>query len=175
MKTKFKILLVAAALASCNTPKHIAKMQAKYCPTASDKITDSVTTKVERHDSTIYVTTPTQSVYIASPCDSIHIHHFDTIVVHNGIKQEIKSDANGLIFSCQADSLIKVIAGLNVTIHEKETEKETKIVAPICNLKHVTSFEEFCVKFFWGFVIIFVLAIIILFIYLYLNTIKKIP
>ncbi len=157
MKKLISIGLIA--LFGCNSPKHIAKMQRLYCPTVSDSVTSKTIIKVERHDSTIYITTPAESIYIASPCDSLlKGKTFDIKQTQNGIKEEIKGDSKGFTFNCATDSLIDVIHGLNVKVTENNSRVETKVIQEACTRKHHTGWDTFC-----NWVTIIVLSLSLLF------------
>lgn len=165
------VLILSFLLYGCDTPKHIQKMQRLYCPTVSDKVTDSITKKVERHDSLIYITTPPQVIKIASPCDSAKLKQFDVKQTKNGIHEEIKTVGNDLVFECNDDSLKKVIEGLNIVISSSRFEKQVKTIAPICTQEHTTDFQRFCVKLFWCVMGLILIALIIF----VLKVWKKIP
>ena len=153
--------LIAALFFSCDTPKHIAKMQRKYCPVTSD----SITTKIERHDSLIYISTDPISFGLETPCDTLV--RIDTVFKKDGIKEEIKGNYKRLVFTCKDDSLKQVISALNKT----ETKKEIKIVTEKCSLPHVKWYH------IWGawWLLISVIALLIFITWKIAKSYFKIP
>lgn len=140
-------LFILAMFSRCESPKHIAKMQRKYCPVTSD----SIHTIVTRHDSLIYINSEPFSFGMETPCDTFI--KIDTTVKKNGIKERIQANYKRMIFTCNDDSLKQIIKGLNQTIEKKEIVVHTEK----CNLKHHTGWDSFCNYFT---IIVLVLALI---------------
>lgn len=108
----FLIIIVGLLMTSCITDRQRAKICAA-CPT-KDSIVVKDSIRIERHDSTVYITSEPVLITIPSPCDSAKLKVFDLKQKKNGIKQEIKSDGKTIEFDCNADSLKQIIAGLNI-------------------------------------------------------------
>lgn len=135
----FILLIIALAvllmLSSCVTEKQ----RAKICATCPVKDSVSYVEKVEyiRHDTTIYISTSPIINIDTLYCDSLGIiKAFQRTWVKNGIKQSLTIKNNVATIECGADSLKKVIEGLNVEKATIMSEVRTSIRKEVQFIEH---------------------------------------
>ncbi len=105
------------------------------CP-VKDSVRIEKTVEVQYRDSLIYITQQGPTQYLENPCkelcDSLgNLKKFEVVKKTNGIVGTIKSVGNSIVFDCKADSLEKVIKGLNQTIKESESKVKATQLPPV--------------------------------------------
>jgi len=80
----------------------------KYC-LSKDSISEH--TEIVYKDTTLYISSPKDSIIINNPCDTV----FHIVKKQNGLKMAVNSSKGKLTFTCEADSLKAVIKTLQTT------------------------------------------------------------
>lgn len=136
------VLVLIAVLSSCLSEKE----RLKICNSCAVK--DSIVYKetIKLKDTTIFITQQGPTQYLENPCawmcDSLGLKPFEILKKKNGIKSEIKSVGNSIVFNCDADSLKQVIKGLEEKTISKDNTKNIVKYIP-CNNER-TLFDGFC-------------------------------
>jgi hypothetical protein len=106
----FVMFLVMCILIWCMTSCGVLKNHylQKYC---LNKDSISEHTEIVYKDTTLYISSPKDSIIINNPCDTI-IH---IVKKQNGLKMAVNSSKGKLTFTCEADSLKAVIKTLQTT------------------------------------------------------------
>jgi hypothetical protein len=171
-----KILLFIFGSILLNSCVVTQKQRDKFCSNCPQITTrkDSVITKTEYRDTTIYVTTKPVTHTIASPCDSTgKLKNFKSTQVKNGIKTTIEGKDNKLTVTCNADSLRQVIEGLNEKITKEHFRSETKKIKEVCDKEHKTSFDYF--KDWWFYITGGLLVLLLLYVFFLHRFVKRLP
>jgi hypothetical protein len=80
----------------------------KYC---LNKDSISEHTEIVYKDTTLYISSPKDSIIINNPCDTV----FHIVKKQNGLKMAVNSSKGKLTFTCEADSLKAVIKSLQIS------------------------------------------------------------
>lgn len=166
----FVFLLFSAFLYSCGCQYHLKRIQ-KRCgdlntKTDSVSIIDSssveVVEKIKVKDTTIFINVPGPIQYIPNPCSELcdslgNLKPFNRTDSKNGIKSEIKTVGNVLVFDCKTDSLQAVIRILQkeVEITKTKLQKKSRSQRQTITVNKLSGFQKFCVWFFFGVVFLF--------------------
>ena len=144
MKLQNLSILLLLLFSACITQKRRAKICAT-CPT-SIIIKDSINTVIVKKDTTIYITQLGETVFLKSPCDSLgKLKPFAPIIKYNkGLVTTLKNVNGTLVAECDADSLKRVIVGLNKIINETKITTITKTIELPCDKPHRNWLDKFC-------------------------------
>lgn len=106
----FVMFLVMCILIWCMTSCGVLKNHylQKYC-LSKDSISEH--TEIVYKDTTLYISSPKDSIIINNPCDTV----FHIVKKQNGLKMAVNSSKGKLTFTCEADSLKAVIKTLQTT------------------------------------------------------------
>lgn len=148
----FKIILlifVSITLTNCvATKKQKDRFLSKYCE-RKDSISYIKKDSIVYRDSMVLVdniiNTP---IYLENPCkllcDSLgRLKPIDITKSKGGLKSNVKTFGNGLIFNCQTDSLKTRITWLERQLTIKENSHTENTVKQICELEHRTKWDGF--------------------------------
>jgi hypothetical protein len=80
----------------------------KYC-LSKDSISEH--TEIVYKDTTLYISSPKDSIVIKNICDTV----FHIVKKQNGLKMAVNSSKGKLTFTCEADSLKAVIKSLQIS------------------------------------------------------------
>ena len=106
----FVMFLVMCILIWCMTSCGVLKNHylQKYC-LSKDSISEH--TEIVYKDTTLYISSPKDSIIVNNPCDTV----FHIVKKQNGLKMAVNSSKGKLTFTCEADSLKAVIKTLQTT------------------------------------------------------------
>jgi len=104
------MFLVMCTLIWCMTSCGMLKNHylQKYC---LNKDSISEHTEIVYKDTTLYISSPKDSIIVNNPCDTV----FYIVKKQNGLKMAVNNSKGKLTFTCEADSLKAVIKTLQTT------------------------------------------------------------
>ena len=128
----------------------------KYC-----KNTDSISenTIVLYKDTTLYISSPKDSIIINNPCDTV----FHIVKKQNGLKMAVNSSKGKLTFTCEADSLKAVIKSLQISKQKFQLRTIEKKV------NELTKWQSFLIVSAYIFFTVLLIYLILKFIKLYFK------
>lgn len=129
------------------------KQRKRICSECKSVNSDSVIYKTKEtvRDSFIFVSSKPVIQYIKNPCDSLgKLKEFDFVKYNNGVKNIVKSIGGVLVTICEIDSLKARCNFLERKVFEAKKTHEIKEITT--NI--LTSFQKFCIKFFWSITLI---------------------
>lgn len=144
------VISMIICLSGCISQKQIDKI-CQTCPRHDSTVIKEVT-KIERYDSTIFITQIGEPIYLENPCSELcdSFGKLKPVYIkkkNKGITTTIKNNAGKLEVDCDVDSLKEVIKGLNI---ERTLIKESFLERfKIINECTETWFQKTYKYFFW--------------------------
>ena len=117
----------------------------KYCVN-KDSISENTT--ILYKDTTLYISSPKDSIIVNNPCDSV-IHIYKK---QNGLKMAVNKSKGKITFTCEADSLKAVIKSLQIS---KQKYQLRTIEKKVNELTRWQSFLIVSSYIFFGLLIIY--------------------
>jgi len=154
----FVMFLVMCMLIWCMTSCGVLKNHylQKYC---LNKDSISEHTEIVYKDTTLYISSPKDSIVIKNICDTV----FTIVKKQNGLKMAVNSSKGKLTFTCEADSLKAVIKTLQTTKAKYQLRTIEKKV------NELTKWQSFLIVSAYIFFAILLIYLVIKAIRLYLH------
>ena len=128
----------------------------KYCIN-KDSISENTT--ILYKDTTLYITSPKETITVNNPCDTV----FMIVKKQNGLKMAVNKSKGKLTFTCEADSLKAVIKTLQTT----KAKFQLKTIEKKVN--ELTKWQSFLIVSAYIFFTILLIYLVIKAIRLYLH------
>jgi hypothetical protein len=148
------ILWLTCITSSCGVLKN--HYLQKYCQ-SKDSISER--TEIIYKDTTLYISSPKDSIIINNPCDSI----IKIVKEKNGLKMSVNKSKGKLTFTCEADSLKAVIK----TLQETKSKYQYRTIEKKVN--ELTRWQSFLIVSAYIFFALLIVYLIIRIIRLYLH------